>query len=499
MMQHVLMLLLPFVIAAVPHKVSQKPTTLSAHSVDEQHQKMISDMCQQACGEGVDSSCVPQCQNDMYQCLDANSTTWQHHADYDYAADEQKFSECKEEVMKKYEQFGKDWDETHPYLLAKKVSDAEQKEINGLCVKICGPASSGNCITPCEVEMYQCYDHNRTADAASAKLYEECKEKVVAKYTSSGFFVVKEVSDAKKKEISDICVGICGPSSSGHCITPCQVEMYRCLNHNRTASSEEAEAYEECKEEVILKYTQDGALFFAAKKVSAAEKKSIGDECENLCGSAVDSSCTTSCEVEMYQCYDHNKTADLESAHAYAACKENVEAKYSAFGHSLFMAKTVSAAEKKEISDKCKQLCGASADSSCETSCEVEMYQCLDHNRTAGLPSAELYKKCTETVKAKYGDFEDDWDKTHGFFSKGDHDKSVSKGLDKVINSACEEACGDHVDSHCAIQCKNEMYWCVENMNHPSGPSINEACKEETMKKFSKNKEAGSAFLSKHH
>jgi len=43
--------------------------------VNAEDHKQIHDECQVACGKGVDSSCVPECQVRMYGCLDHDRKT----------------------------------------------------------------------------------------------------------------------------------------------------------------------------------------------------------------------------------------------------------------------------------------------------------------------------------------------------------------------------------------------------------------------------------------
>merc|ERR1719446_752459 len=62
--------------------------------------------CRNSCGVGVDSSCVPQCQVEMYWCLD-----------HDPPYESDKRDSCMNEVEDKYKKFGAEWDAIHPYLL----------------------------------------------------------------------------------------------------------------------------------------------------------------------------------------------------------------------------------------------------------------------------------------------------------------------------------------------------------------------------------------------
>jgi len=66
----------------------------------------LQDKCHDACGKGVDSSCVPECQVEMYTCLDHDRKT---------AEGEKLYDECEKKVTDEYKDFGKKWDEVHPY------------------------------------------------------------------------------------------------------------------------------------------------------------------------------------------------------------------------------------------------------------------------------------------------------------------------------------------------------------------------------------------------
>jgi hypothetical protein len=66
----------------------------------------VLDKCEAACGKGVDSSCVPECQVEMYSCLDHDQKTPDGAKLYD---------DCEAKVIAEYEKFAATWDSVHPY------------------------------------------------------------------------------------------------------------------------------------------------------------------------------------------------------------------------------------------------------------------------------------------------------------------------------------------------------------------------------------------------
>merc|ERR1719272_2065865 len=91
----------------------------------------IHDGCAEACGVGVDSSCLPECQVKMYTCLDHDRKT---------DAGAKKYKKCSAEVLAKYEEFADDWDAAHPYLLAvrRHVGSVELLRVQDKCKEACG-------------------------------------------------------------------------------------------------------------------------------------------------------------------------------------------------------------------------------------------------------------------------------------------------------------------------------------------------------------------------
>lgn len=194
-MQWPLICLLPLVVAAAsPRQPLHKPPeikwrVLFAHAVD--------DGCKEACGEGVDSSCIPKCETEMYWCLDHNNTV---------ASGAKLFRECKEEVTEKFKNFGSEWNSTHGSFVAatngthqvtsssRVISAAERKAIEDMCNSACGTGVDSSCVPQCQTEMYRCLDHDTTPGyewdteqvEAAPKLIKECQDKVAEKYRSFG-------------------------------------------------------------------------------------------------------------------------------------------------------------------------------------------------------------------------------------------------------------------------------------------------------------------------
>jgi len=68
---------------------------------------VIQDKCKKACGENVDSSCRPQCQTEMYWCLD-----------HDPVAESDDHDSCVKGVEERYRSFGTQWNASHGSLAA---------------------------------------------------------------------------------------------------------------------------------------------------------------------------------------------------------------------------------------------------------------------------------------------------------------------------------------------------------------------------------------------
>merc|ERR1719329_1004615 len=199
--------------------------------------------------------------------------------------------------------------ETNPVNL---LSEADARaQITRACTIACdgsvnpisGPSSM--CVTPCETEAYRCLDANEPHDLVSR--VEKCKAEVVPKYETTepgccNFIArgkstqsckcnkiaaqVSKDSNARdpinflteadaRAQITRACTIACdgsdnpisGPSSM--CVTPCETEAYRCLDHDDPHDL--VSRVEKCEAEVVPKYktTEPGCCNLLARAKTA--------------------------------------------------------------------------------------------------------------------------------------------------------------------------------------------------------------------------------------
>jgi len=122
--------------------------------------------------------------------------------------------------------------------------------------------------------------------------------------------------------------------------------------------------------------------------------------------------------MEMYSCIDTTLPSEMEKR---GKCQKEVIEKFSKFqekwasepageGKHLFVntqkGSHVTEDQRKMIRDQCASACGAGADSSCVTECQMEMYSCIDTT----LPSEmEKRGKCQKEVIEKFSKFQEKW------------------------------------------------------------------------------------------
>jgi carboxypeptidase C (cathepsin A) len=376
----------------------------------------IQDQCREACGEGVDASCVTECQVNMYQCLDFDKET---------PDGLKKYEACEKEAMEKYKAFAADWDVTHPHLMAigKHVGAKKLQLVHDRCVSGCKPKSDGSCIPRCEVSSYSCFSSNDLSDVN----LETCIEKATSE-TSAGS---KETAPTvgQVEEIEAACRSNCGLGADSSCSPECQVQMYACSGNGKQKqnANEKADEYLACTKSVLQRYEKFSLAWNAAHPhllaarghADASDLDELHEECEEACGPNVDSTCVPECHVKIYACLDQKHPNDNKP---YKQCTQKVLASYEHFAddwdaahpYLLAVRKHTSEAQLKRVSDKCQEACGKGVDSSCVPECQVEMYACLDHDPTVP-ESAKLYEECEAKVLAEYKDFGKDWEASHPY------------------------------------------------------------------------------------
>jgi len=164
-------------------------------------QKVVRNKCADVCGEDVDSSCITNCEMEMYSCI--NSTLPD-----EVAAG--KREECFEEVLEKYKGFKEEWNSTHGFVahhdfnattkarhdvnttsknatVHYTVTEADRKMIKDVCDAACakagGGAPSSMCVTHCETDMYRCIKETLPDEMDERK---KCRADTQAKYEAWG-------------------------------------------------------------------------------------------------------------------------------------------------------------------------------------------------------------------------------------------------------------------------------------------------------------------------
>jgi len=128
--------------------------------------------CERACGDGVDSSCLPECEVKMFQCIE------------NFHPDESALDQCFEKVEAEFKKFGANWNATYPYLVGRRASSkSTQTAIIQGCGSACGTGVDSSCVPKCETEMYWCLDHDPPYEIDDQK---KCMDEVVARFKKFG-------------------------------------------------------------------------------------------------------------------------------------------------------------------------------------------------------------------------------------------------------------------------------------------------------------------------
>jgi len=174
------------------------------------------------------------------------------------------------------------------------------------------------------------------------------------------------------KRIHEECKVLCVPEDAGvhrkvdsHCVTECEVEMFRCHDHNHTTVVGKP-AYEACE------------------KAAAEDIKLLANP-PPAPGPAPGPS---PAPAKLFL-LKKDKTGDYEAG---------------------FITKE----EMKAIEGKCTDSCGTTGvDSSCIPVCQVGIYSCMDNNRKTK-DGLEIYEDCEASALSAAKGFNGHWEKTHG-------------------------------------------------------------------------------------
>jgi hypothetical protein len=453
------------------------------HLAQNDGDSSVKDQCTQACGKGVDSSCVPECQVRLYACADYDRKT---------AEGAEKYRECEKQVLSTYSRFAKDWESTHPYLtdlmLRQVVSAADVDKAHDECTAACGKGVDSSCVPECQVKLYTCLDHDRKVPEGLEK-HKKCEKEVLDNYrnfaadweaTHPYLLAIGRHASAKDlRSIRDKCVTDCGSGSKKSCAPRCQTTSYTCLHIDAT---EESDKYKICADGVKSAV----AKLEAASSSAAEELAAVDKACTTACGLGLDASCEPECEVQMYGCIENS------NAQQYTDCTRKVIQRYEKFAsdwntaHSHLLARRGHADAEllEELHEGCADACGNGVDSSCVPECQAKLYSCLDHDRKTE-DGAKKYKQCKGDVLAKYEKFADDWDATHPYLLAVR--RHVASAELVRIEDKCIGACGKNVDSSCVPGCQVEMYSCLDHdRKTDEGAKLYEECESSVISEYSK-------------
>jgi len=462
----------------------------------EDHKK-IHDECQVACGKGVDSSCVPECQVRMYGCLDHDRKT---------VGGKKLYADCEKQVLDTYGKFGKSWEATHPYttqLLVRSkgvVSAADIDQVQDDCSVACGKGVDTSCLPECQVKLYHCLDHDRKVPEGKKK-YDTCEKEVLdtyrkfaADWDATHPYLLAVGAHTTVKALNTLRDECSKSSNTKSYAARCQTSMFTCLH----ASSLD---YATCAAGAKAKVAKAEAAWYSKQKMPVDELAQVDKACTSSCGLGVDASCVPECAVQMYSC-----SSDTQDSKAYTACTKKVVKSYEtlAFGWNdahpfLINHRAYADADSvEEIRDECVEACGKGVDTSCVPECQVKMYTCLDHDRKVA-EGAKKYKKCSQGVLATYERFADDWDKTHPYLL------AVHRHVGTVelvhVADKCVDACGAGVDSSCLPECQVEMYGCLDHdRKTKEGAELYDECERKAVaeyKEFGKNWDAAHPYGAK--
>jgi hypothetical protein len=266
--------------------------------------------------------------------------------------------------------------------------------------------------------------------------------------------------------------------------------------------------------------------FIALRAADGRPKASEGAaDCDLACGDHAPKNCVADCNSAIVQCVTAAGVSDTKATHH---CRNEVLttikkvrtlslreehnktlSNHAAPNKTLANNTAILASDRKAIGDDCAGVCGDNVNSSCITSCEMEMYSCI--NSTLPDEVAEGKRdECFEKVLKKYEGFKEEWNATHGFVAHQDvkasrvgksvarHDinvatknatvhYTVTDADQKMIKDVCDAACtkaGDGAPSSmCVTHCRTEMYRCIKE-TLPDEMDERKKCRADTQAKY---------------
>jgi len=256
--------------------------------------------------------------------------------------------------------------------------------------------------------------------------------------------------------------------------------------------------------------------FIALRASDGRPKASEGAaDCELACGDDAPKNCVADCNSAVYQCMTDAGVTDTKEIQR---CRKQI---LTGIKHvrtfslaeqpnkTLTNKTAVLAADQKAVRNKCAGVCGDNVNSSCITSCEMEMYQCINSTLPDEVAEGKR-EECFEKVLKKYEGFKEEWNATHGFAvhhesnaksvnkSVARHDINVSttnatvhytvteadrKMIKDVCNAACSKAGGGSPSSMCITHCETDMYRCIKE-TLPDEMDTRKKCREDTQAKY---------------
>jgi len=291
------------------------------------------------------------------------------------------------------------------------------------------------------------------------------------------------LSAEARREIHNGCERLCGEDVDATCIPECEVAMYHCEDISKAKHTHD---YKACKLKAKKKarmfratWNEKHSYLVARKRslsVMSAEKLlAIHDKCDGNCGEDVDSSCVPECEVAMYQCQDfHSSTQETELEECEAATLEtakNFAAEWDKKHPYLLLRRknsgwrvknVLSAKARLDIYHQCTEKCGKGVDSSCHIECEVQMYDCNNHNKVTDV---DEHKACQRRALEIASEFAATWSDEHPYFLLRRQSSAASLGQEARWQTfeMCDKMCGNGVDSTCVPECEVALYWCEDH------------------------------------